>query len=634
MTQILFMFILFLIHKKSLNVQTIFLANFMILLAFSLFFLYSDFSFTEAVVTKNQSSVESIALKTIGSDSNETVNPLLLQQTKQFTPPRVIEVAPGVYTAIGFGPSNIMMVEGTHNIVILDSGSSVDQAKNVLSEFRKITDKPVSALIYTNGKADHVGGAGVFVNDSKINGQQLDIIANSEFPENVFPSIGQIAKQKSIYELYWSGLLLNKGNESDSSISSGLGPNWKLGNISYVTPNIVFNDTLQTTYSGINITLISAPGPSPEQIYVWIPDKGVLFSSDLVYQSFPNLYSMSGLEDVDIQSWIDAIDEMRELNATYLIPSHLLPASGYENVSDILISYRDAISYLVQQTIRYINHGFNADEITEILELPPYLRDHPWLQERTGELSWAIRQIYSYVVGWNSGDATWFNPVTLQERGSKIVNGFGGFNATLDEINRSLDNGEYAWAAELATYTIYAYPDNKEAKLLKADALRKLGWQNPASGGRNWYLTQANILDGKINSSTLRSLPSTNIVDQILPTVSIDDLLFNMIFKLDPSKSPDYDLILGIYLNDTEEGFTLGIRNDVVEYEESFPDEYNIALYTDSETLKEVLVGKAKLLDKIIAKKVTIDGDIRDFSKFVRSFDQKFVIPIFANIAN
>ena len=634
MTRILFMFILFMIHKKSFIVQTIFLANFMMLLALSLLFLYSDFYFAEAVITKNQSSVESMPSTLIGPVSNTTVNPLLLQQIKQFTPPSVVEVTPDVYTAIGYGPSNIIMLEGTDGILVIDSGSSVDQAKMVLSEFRKITDKPVSALIYTNGKADHVSGAGIFVNDSKIKGQQLDIIANSEFPENVFPSIGEIAKQKSIYELYWSGLLLPKGNESDSSISSGLGPNWKLGNISYATPNILFNDTLDTTYSGINITLISAPGPSPEQIYVWIPDKGALFSSDLVYQSFPNLYSMSGLEDVDIQSWIDAIDAMRELNATYLIPSHLLPARGYDNVSDILISYRDAISYLVQQTIRYINHGFNADEITEILELPPYLKEHPWLQEKTGELSWAIRQIYSYVVGWNSGDATWFNPITLQERGSKIVNGFGGLNATLDEVKRSIDNREYSWAAELATYTIYAYPDNKDAKLLKADALRKLGWENPTSGGRNWYLTQADILDGKINASTLQRLPSTNIVDQILPTVSIDDLLFNMIFKLDPAKSPDYDLILGLYLNDTEEGFTLEIRNDVVEYEDSFPEEYNIALFTDSETLKDVMVGKSKLLDKIIAKKVSIDGDIRDFTKFVRSFDQKFVIPIFNNIAN
>ena len=96
---------------------------------------------------------------------------------------------------------------------------------------------------------------------------------------------------------------------------------------------------------------------------------------------------MSGLEDVDIQSWIDAIDMMRDLNSTFLGPSHLLPARGLENVSDILTSYRDGISYLVQQTVRYINQGYNADEITEILELPSYLKGHPWLQERTGQLS-------------------------------------------------------------------------------------------------------------------------------------------------------------------------------------------------------------------------------------------------------
>ncbi|MGE3859617.1 MAG: alkyl sulfatase dimerization domain-containing protein [Nitrososphaeraceae archaeon] len=592
------------------------------------------FSFSETINTKNQSSIDLNLFTSSGIESNKTVNPILLKQSKDFSPARVIEVTPGVYTAIGYGPSNIVMIEGNDGLIVIDSGSSVDQAKTILSEFRKITDKPVSAIIYTNGKADHVGGGGVFVNDSKTQGQFPDIIANIEFPENVFPSIGQIAKQKSIYDLYWSGLLLPYDNESDRSISSGLGPNWKLENISYVAPNILFNDTLETTYSGINATLISAPGPSPEQIFVWIPQKKVILSSDLVYKAFPNLYSMSGLEDVDIQSWIDAIDIMRGLNSTFIVPSHLMPARGPENISDILTSYRDGISYLVQQTVRYINQGYNVDEITEILELPSYLKNHPWLQEKTGQLSWIVRQIYTYIVGWNFGDATWFNPITLQERGSKIVNGFGGLNATLDEIKRSLDNKEYSWAAELSTYTIYAFPENKEAKLLKADALRKLGLENPTSGGRNWYLTQANILDGKINSSALQRLPNTNVVDQIFSTLSIDDLLFNMLFKLDPAKSPDEDMILGIYLNDTEEGFTLEIRNDVVQYEDSFPKKSNISIYTDSDTLKEILVGKSKLLDKIIAKKVSIDGDIRDFTKFARSFDQKFVIPIFNNIAS
>jgi alkyl sulfatase BDS1-like metallo-beta-lactamase superfamily hydrolase len=597
--------------------------------------LYVQFSFGQTINnTTSQLSKEYAPSTIIGLKNNATVNQVLLEQSKQFTPPRIIEVIPEVYTSVGYGPSNINMIVGTDGIIVIDSGSSVDQAKTVLSEFRKITDKPISALIYTNGKGDHVGGGGVFVNDSKKQGYDIDIIANAKFAENVFPFIGQISKQTSLHQLYWSGLLLPSGNNSDASVNTGVGPNLKLGNISFVAPNTLFNDTLEKTYSGIKINLKSAPGPSPEQIFVWLPERDVLFSSDIVYQSFPNLYSMSSLEDVDIPSWINAIDNMIELNSTYLVPSHLLPAKGYENVSDILVSYRDGISYLVQQTIRYINQGYNADEISEILELPPYLRDHPWLQERLGQVSWSVRQIYSYIVGWNSGDATWFNPISLQERGSKIINGFGGVNETLNEIKRSLVNKEYSWAAELSTYVLYNVPNNKEAKLLKADALRNLGWQNPTAGGRNWYLTQANILDGKINSTILQRLSNTNLVDQVLPTVSIDDLLFNMIFKLDPAKSPDEDLVLGIYLNDTKEGFTLETRNDVVEYEKLFPEQYDIALYTDSDTLKNILVGKIKLLDAIIAKRVAIDGELRDLSKFAGSFDQKFVIPIYNNVPN
>ena len=254
------------IQKKSFVVQDVLFSNFVIIFFLSLFFLYPQISFSETINIKNQSSIESIPFTFSGIESNKTVNPVLLEQSKDFSPARVIEVTSGVYTAIGYGPSNIIMVEGTDGVIMIDSGSSIDQAQTVLSEFRKITDKPVSALIYTNGKADHVGGGGVFVNDSKTQGQLPDIIANIEFAENVFPSIGQIAKQKSIYDLYWSGLLLPSDNESDISISSGLGPNWKLRNISYVAPNILFNDTLEKTYSGINIALISAPGPSPEQV--------------------------------------------------------------------------------------------------------------------------------------------------------------------------------------------------------------------------------------------------------------------------------------------------------------------------------------------------------------------------------
>jgi len=563
------------------------------------------------------------------NENNNTLSTSFVELMSQFTPPKVTKVSPGVYSAVGYGQSNVIMIEGSDGIIIIDSGSSTEQAKKILSEFRKITEKPISALVYTNGRGYSIGGGGVFVNDSKSYGHSIDVIANSQFMENIFPTVGQIAKQKSIYELYVSGILLSLSNSSDFPTGTGLGPISKFGNISFVPPNILFNDTLKTKYSGINMTLMSAPGPSPEQIFVWLPDEEVVVTSDIVYPAFPRIYSMSGIEDVDIAAWIDSIDEMILLNPAHIVPGHLQHASGYENVSNILTSYRDGISYTVQQTIRLINKGFDANEISEILQLPPYLKNHPWLQERLGEIPWMVKQIYSYFVGWNTGDATWFNPISQYERGYKIVNGFGGINATLDEIKRSIENKEYNWATELATYVLYGFPDNEDAKVMKADALRKLGWENPTVEGRNWYLTQANILDRKINASTLQMIPNTNLVNEVMKTISIDDLLYNMMFKLDPVNSPDEDLTLGIYLNDTQEGFMLQIRNDVVVYGTSFPDQYDLSLIADSNILKDVLIGKMKLLDGIVQKKISIDGDIGDFTKFVRSFDQKFFISVY-----
>lgn len=70
-----------------------------------------------------------------------------------------------------------------------------------------------------------------------------------------------------------------------------------------------------------------------------------------------------------------------------------------------------------------------------------------------------VKGIYTGEVGWNTGDATWFNPVTDKERGKYLVEGFGGVNQTIVSIRDAITDGKYNWAAELATYLLNAYPD-------------------------------------------------------------------------------------------------------------------------------------------------------------------------------
>ena len=92
-------------------------------------------------------------------------------------------------------------------------------------------------------------------------------------------------------------------------------------------------------------------------------------------------------------------------------------------------------------------------------------------------------------------------------------------------------------------------------------------------------------------------------------------------------------LTLGIYLNDTRQGYTLTIRNNAVQFLDSFPEEYDVALSSHSDTMKDILLGKLKLADAIFSNDVKVDGNLKDLIRFVRSFDLRFVVPAYNNLA-
>ena len=60
-------------------------------------------------------------------------NPDAVKHTEKFTPPKVIKVTDAVYSTVGYGMANVMMVEGTDGIIIVDAGENDVQAKKSFS---------------------------------------------------------------------------------------------------------------------------------------------------------------------------------------------------------------------------------------------------------------------------------------------------------------------------------------------------------------------------------------------------------------------------------------------------------------------------------------------------------------------
>ncbi|AQT67492.1 putative metal-dependent RNase [Anaerohalosphaera lusitana] len=106
------------------------------------------------VFISNASAIDSEATK------------LLKKRNSEFKQ-EVIKVNEDVYTAVGYSVSTVSMIIGKSGLIIVDTGLDTISAEKVLADFRKISDKPVKAIILTHSHGDHTGGVRVFAGGGK-----------------------------------------------------------------------------------------------------------------------------------------------------------------------------------------------------------------------------------------------------------------------------------------------------------------------------------------------------------------------------------------------------------------------------------------------------------------------------------
>lgn len=72
-----------------------------------------------------------------------------------------MQVVDGVYVAIGYAISNSILLEGPDGLVIVDTTEHMDSARIIYTEFKKISSKPIVAIIHTHNHGDHTYGTNV-----------------------------------------------------------------------------------------------------------------------------------------------------------------------------------------------------------------------------------------------------------------------------------------------------------------------------------------------------------------------------------------------------------------------------------------------------------------------------------------
>ncbi len=528
----------------------------------------------------------------------------------------VRQVTDNVYQAVGFGLANSMLVIGDECAFVIDVMGSVEVAGEVQAAFDEVTDKPIRALIYTHNHADHVFGGAGFRTDV-----DLAVYAHRTtegYIDRVVNILRPIIAARSA-RMFGSDL---PRSGDDAVINAGIGPfleiSGDVGTVGLVRPTITVDDKLDDTICGIDVELVHAPGETDDQLFVWLPQKKILFPGDNIYKAFPNLYTIRGTPYRDVLKWVGSLDHMRSLRADYLVPSHTGFVAGAEQIDEILTTYRDAIQFVHDQTVRGMNAGMTPDELAQTVVLPEHLAEHPYLQELYGTVQWSVRSIFDGYLGWFDGDAATLDGPTPSDRAAAMVNLAGGRDALLDQATAQMEAGQFALAAEFAGHIVRLDPANKPARQIRHNAFRALAGQSTSPNGRHYYLTAARE---SLDQLTVTGAPTIDErVRALIYSIPIENFLAAMPTRLNAAASADKNILASFHFTDVDRSFGLHVRRGVAEFMLQRPETPDVAITTSTDVWRRIVLGERNLAVALARGDVTVEGGAPALVEFLRLF--------------
>jgi len=418
-------------------------------------------------------------------------NPKLIAQNAQFIK-KIHEHAPGVYSAVGYAASNVHFLVGETGVIAIDTTETTQAAENILADFRKLSQLPITTIIFTHSHRDHISGATVFAE-----GRDVEVIASDNFDSDLVgvdqsrpaPNGALMARTKRQF-----GISLRP----DERVSLGVGPGdrpMKGMGAGYLEPTLRIGQTTTITREGFELELAKAPGETPDHMIVWWAAKRILFSGDNFYHAFPNLYAIRGTPYRDFDAWADAMDQLMAYAPEVLAPGHTSPIVGAAKIVESLTGYRDAIRFVVSETVKGMNAGLDPVTIASGLKLPPELAEKPYLQEYYGMIAYASRAYYAGTLGWFDGNPTSLGQLPAADEARRVLSLAGGAQNVLAAAQQAAADGDDQWVLELADKLIVSGAEAEAATTLKVAALRRLADQTINAPTRNYYLLSARELE-------------------------------------------------------------------------------------------------------------------------------------------
>lgn len=295
---------------------------------------------------------------------------------------------------------------------------------------------------------------------------------------------------------YQYGTLLDKSPTGALSIGIGMGQS--NGTISFVVPSYEVKKTGEKlTIDGVEMEFQLTPGTeAPAEMNIYFPRYKALWAAENCTATLHNLYTLRGAEVRDGNAWAKYIMEAMSLyadQAEVVFQSHNWPHWGKEAIRSYMLNTAAVYKYINDQSLTYINQGYNGVEIANMIKLPERLSKNWYTRPYYGTIAHNAMAVYQKHMGYYDANPVNLFKLPIEVSAKKMAHylELGSMDACLEEARKDFSQGEYQWVAEFTNQLVFADPSNQEARLLCADALEQLGYQAESGAWRNCYLTGA-----------------------------------------------------------------------------------------------------------------------------------------------
>lgn len=361
---------------------------------------------------------------------------------------------------------NVGIVETNDGLVVFDIALK-NFGPKIFRELRKITEKPIKFLIYSHGHFDHCFGFAPFIKEIEEKGWEMPKVIAHENCVKRFEKYKMLHQYQNWINSQQFSSEVTKNNIDIISAKEKLDP----------TILIRCNEPYLFEFGTYFFELYSEWGETDDAIWMYVPEKKVIFAGDMIISSYPNIGNPFKVQRYPKQ-WAEGLERMAKKNAEYLIPGHGPLIEGKNKVKECLTITAEALHFVHDEVVKRLNQGKWFEEIYhEMLDIyPEKFKKSKWLEPIYGCYQFGIHATYRLYHGWyNTGNPSDLFPSKSTDIAKELLTIIGqdGEEKYFEHANKLFEEGKLQLALHMLDVIIKGTDPNNVEILLKSYELKQ-----------------------------------------------------------------------------------------------------------------------------------------------------------------